>query len=357
MLPASILAVAFVCSGIVVSAPAQATPVGPTGYAYAVNESQHITQAGTFDAAFGVNGKFVFKYGVVNGIDCTIAAFGSDPAPFQTKACFVHLVTGPGYGYLFGAGEGQHLTLSGLSDVAYGGAGKYVFKYGISGGVDCTTTAFGSDPTPFVPKDCFVKPAVGPNGFDYAGPEGNTVSLSKVSEVAFGGSGHYIYKYGVTTGIACTVAAFGSDPWPNVKKDCFVKQDIGPKGFKYLVNEGTQPVLPGISDVAFGIKGHFVFKYGVVGTVNCSIAGFGSDPAPYIKKDCYVKPDIGPAGYTFAAGQGMSVLLAKTSDVAYGAKGNFVFKHSVSGTLNCTTATFGIDPLPGVKKDCYVKPV
>jgi hypothetical protein len=63
-------------------------PTGPAGYSYAVSEGQHVTISGTADVAFGANGQFFYKQSVSGGIDCTNAAFGGDPIPGVTKACF-----------------------------------------------------------------------------------------------------------------------------------------------------------------------------------------------------------------------------------------------------------------------------
>ncbi|MFO7658626.1 MAG: Ig-like domain-containing protein [Bacteroidales bacterium] len=63
------------------------------------------------------------------------------------------------------------------------------------------------------------------------------------------------------------------------------------------------------------------------------------------------------AGYTFAANEKQTFTYTGTVDIAYGANGkyNYLYNQS-SGSCACTNATFG-DPISGVVKKCYTKPV
>lgn len=60
------------------------------GYVFCANETQRCNFSGTRDVAYGANGRFNFKYGVSNGIDCNNTVFG-DPAPGVVKACYVKI--------------------------------------------------------------------------------------------------------------------------------------------------------------------------------------------------------------------------------------------------------------------------
>ena len=254
--------------------------------------------------------------------------------------------------------EGQQVTLSTVSDVAFGANGHFLYKYGVTSGIAVHQPCVRFRPPPrcqegMLRQACTV---LGPNGFTYVALEGQEVTVSTVSDVAFGGSGHFLYKYGVTGSLACSNATFGSYRLQHIKKDCYVKPDVGPNGFTYAAVEGQQVTVSTVSDVAFGGSGHFLYKYGVTGSLACSNTTFGSDPLQHIKKDCYVKPDVGPNGFTYAAAEGQQVTVSTVSDVAFGGSGHYLYKNGVTGSLTCSNAAFGSDPLPNIKKDCYTRP-
>jgi hypothetical protein len=135
---------------------APATPIGPTGYSYAVAEGATLSLAERSDVAFGANGKFNYKLGVIGNVPCTVAAFG-DPAFGIGKSCFI-LALVPPAGYSYAADEGAGLSLIQRSDVAYGAKGKFAFKYGLTGSVACSNTVFG-DPAAGIGKSCFTRPS------------------------------------------------------------------------------------------------------------------------------------------------------------------------------------------------------
>jgi RHS repeat-associated protein len=60
------------------------------------------------------------------------------------------------------------------------------------------------------------------------------------------------------------------------------------------------------------------------------------------------------SGYTLCANEWDSFALPSTCDVAYGAKGSFVFRSAQSGTITFNNATFG-DPAPGAPKKGYYR--
>lgn len=60
----------------------------PAGYTFCANENQRCTFSGTMDVAYGAQGKFNYKYGIVGGIDCNNNTFG-DPISGVVKACYI----------------------------------------------------------------------------------------------------------------------------------------------------------------------------------------------------------------------------------------------------------------------------
>jgi hypothetical protein len=195
----------------------------------------------------------------------------------------------------------------------------------------------------------------GPTGYTYATAEGQPVAVNGPTDVAFGADGLFLFKYGVTSEIDCTIAAFGGDPDPYVPKSCFTLADVAPAGSKYSVPEGQALTFKGVADIAYGANGAFDFKYGVTNGVDCTNAAFGGDPDPDVHKSCYKLPDVGPAGFTYAVTEGAHLTLHHSSTVAFGARGQFKIKRGVTGGIDCTVAAFGRDPIPNVHKSCYTK--
>lgn len=62
----------------------------------------------------------------------------------------------PPSGYALCASEGQRCNFSGSKDVAYGANGQFVYRSGITGGVDCNNAVFG-DPISGVAKACYTR--------------------------------------------------------------------------------------------------------------------------------------------------------------------------------------------------------
>ncbi len=110
--------------------------------------------------------------------------------------------------------------------------------------------------------------------------------------------------------------------------------------------------------VRYGVDSRWVEKT-VIGTVPCTNAFFGRDPAPDVVKACYAgaapapapppPPPPPPAGSL--AAEGASFTVAAPTLVRYGAGTRWVQK-TVTGTVACTNAFFGTDPAPNVVKSC-----
>jgi hypothetical protein len=64
----------------------------------------------------------------------------------------------------------------------------------------------------------------------------------------------------------------------------------------------------------------------------------------------------GIAGYTFCAAEYQRCNVASGMDVAFGARGSYVFASGLSGAVDCVVGTFGSDPAYGSLKGCYTRP-
>jgi Metallo-peptidase family M12 len=62
-----------------------------------------------------------------------------------------------------------------------------------------------------------------------------------------------------------------------------------------------------------------------------------------------------PIGYAFCANENEHCSITETENVAYGAKGKYVYASRTSG-FDCNNATFGEDPVDGATKACYAGP-
>ena len=122
-----------------------------------------------------------------------------------------------------------------------------------------------------------------------------------------------------------------------------------PKGFSEVSSENGQQQFTVPTDVAYGAKGKYFYKYHVTGRIAFSNKFFG-DPVPNMPKKGYAK------SYAFAADEGSSKTFNIPVVAAYGAKGTYVYKTGVSGRVAFTNAFFGSDPKPNVKKGGYYKP-
>ena len=83
-------------------------------------------------------------------------------------------------------------------------------------------------------------------------------------------------------------------------------------------------------------------------------AGTGGFNLNWFSIDSADASNVGPAGYTWCAGENGSYTFNQTVDVAYGANGAFAYKSGVTGTITFNNATFG-DPISGVAKAGYYK--
>jgi hypothetical protein len=253
-------------------------------------------------------------------------------------------------GYAYAATENQRFTIKGIADVVYGANGKFNRKNGVTGTISCSNSVFGN-PDKGVTKACFTLADVGPAAYTYEATEGGHVNIHGLADVAYGSQGKFNRKTGVTGSISCSNSVFG-DPDVGVHKSCYVLPDIGPAGYTYAGTEGVHLTFSGLTDVAYGDRGKFNRKTGVSGGIDCTNTVFGN-PDPGVQKQCYILPDVGPAGYTYAGTEGVHLSIVGIADVAYGDRGKFNRKTGVTGGIDCTNTVFG-NPDPGVQKQCYI---
>ncbi|QQS34144.1 MAG: hypothetical protein IPM50_06110 [Acidobacteriota bacterium] len=123
--------------------------------------------------AFGVNGFFNYKTGLIRGVDCNVDVFG-DPAPgVPEKKCYVKFEKPwvpnntpmetdnegpPSADFRVCAAEGQNCRFTGTGTVAFGynAKGGFRYKYGVKGSIPCDQKTFG-DISPGKPKACYVR--------------------------------------------------------------------------------------------------------------------------------------------------------------------------------------------------------
>ena len=126
-----------------------------------------------------------------------------------------------------------------------------------------------------------------------------------------------------------------------------------PSGYTLCAAENGTCTVSGTRTVAYG-AGTFVSK-SVSGSTPCTSAAFGSDPAKNLQKSCYLAPAGKPAGWRNCGSEGATCAVTQPQRIAYGANGAFAYTLATS-SLNCSNATFGGDPAPGVAKQCYAAP-
>ncbi len=123
----------------------------------------------------------------------------------------------------------------------------------------------------------------------------------------------------------------------------------------------TPFTFPGTVRVAYGANNSFIFM-NVSMLTPCNNTAFGMDPAPGYTKTCSV-PTI-PPGYVPCAAEGGTCYVDSSETVAFGANGQYAFLSVADNQqtldpppqvpVSCSVATFQVDPLFGVAKQCYV---
>lgn len=306
---------------------------------------------GAFHAVPGVtggssDGGYIRLTGVAGGSYTVAAAHVGAPARFSTA------VTGPALpaGYTLCAAEGGTCTPSGTQVMAYG-AGSYLYRT-VSGATLCANSAYGgADPAFNVLKSCYLAPAGGPAGYTSCAAENGTCNVSGTREVAFGTGGAFRFQT-VTGAVACTSAAFGTDPVHGVAKSCYTAPGGAPAGnWTQCAAEKNPCAATGTQPISYGADGAFWLGRSN-GTTTCGNDALGVDPLYNVAKSCYTYTGA-PTGFgATCSAENATCAFAGQRTVAYGADGVYLYR-TFTGGAACTSAAFGSDPIPNVAKSCY----
>ncbi len=129
----------------------------PIGFMSCAKEGERCKFEGTKEVMYGAGNGWV-KMTATNGIDCGVAAFGSDPAENVWKECYIPFTVSPGTKYspfeICAKREGERCQFTGTREVMYGAGDKWSIRQATDG-ILCSADIFG-DPAPNVYKACFV---------------------------------------------------------------------------------------------------------------------------------------------------------------------------------------------------------
>jgi hypothetical protein len=182
-------------------------------------------------ARYGAGTSYVYK-AISSSIDCTAAAFGSDPAPGKAKDCLYFYFPRDSTAWKLCAqqdGGGCSFSSSVVKTVAYGYMQTNALYYKSTDfGLRCTNAAFGGDPFPVGAKSCYVAPVdFDSNGWVRCANQDGTCTFNGTKTVAFGVDPYGLvsvdsafYYKNATGSVPCTVAEFGN-PMPGVLKACY----------------------------------------------------------------------------------------------------------------------------------------
>lgn len=180
----------------------------------------------------------------------------------------------------------------------------------------------------------------GPAGWTWCAYEGGTVNFSTPVDVAYGINNTCFCQYNVSGNFLFANSSWGgADPDPGVSKSGFYLP------FAKACDEWNSYYFDTPVEADFGANGSYDRKWGVAGTVYFDINNW-NDPLPGVAKAGYYMP------YNYAGPEGSSLSLPFPVDVAFGANGQYYFRHAVTGTITFNTATWG-DPCVGTPKAGY----
>ena len=208
----------------------------------------------------------------------TNGELASEPGAVETEQSALKIgPTGHALDYFPCATEGGTCVVPGGVYLAYGAQGRYLYTFttGIGNAFTaCNNTTFGGDPAPGFTKACYFAP------YTYFCDAGQACSGSSLANWAYGNNGTFNFKQ-LNGSFTCNASTFGGIAIPGVSK-CFLA--LAP--YSPVAAEGG--TLSGLSNtaVAFGANGTFAFTV-ASGSLGCTTAAFGADPAPGVIKTCY----------------------------------------------------------------------
>lgn len=209
-------------------------------------------------------------------------------------------------------------------------------------------------------------------------PEGNP------RVIMYGANNKYYYrKVEPGSKIRCDDKTFGN-PIINVNKECnlryipeYTLNNGIPENYDKCATEGGSCTLTYPANILYGSNGKY--SYGFVQAnqkIDCNNDVF-TDPNLGIEKNCYsqkINPDFEncvqipqvpkifeSSNYKFlTTGGGTGTMQPnKKYNVIYGADGKYITNDIIdTSSLSCNSVTFGgIDPAPGIEKNCYYKEI
>ncbi|BCE01179.1 discoidin domain-containing protein [Marinicellulosiphila megalodicopiae] len=205
-----------------------------------------------------------------------------------------------------------------------------------------------------------------PAGYIFAAHPNEEIHIKGQMDIAWGIDGDFVYLNNQTENITCENSSFDFDPAVGKTKQCFTKvsdNNDAPDGFTFIANGQAYFDVVGTMDIAFGAEGKFNYRrnlhadYPNTLTLQCNRANFG-DPIPSVNKKCYYKSvpaSQAPSGYEWVADEGKEVIINGEANLAFGTNGEFVYLNNQIGSVMCNNASFGSDPVPGVRKACYLQ--
>ncbi|MBB5867833.1 hypothetical protein F4553_001212 [Allocatelliglobosispora scoriae] len=133
-------------------------PVGGpgSGWTSCAGEGGNCSAAAGQVVAYGANGAFTVATTTGGSTTCGPAAF-SDPIYGVAKSCYLRTGAPSGYATSCAAAESGTCAFTGVRTVAYGAAGRFVYR-SFTGGTPCAITVFGTDPIYGVAKNCYLTP-------------------------------------------------------------------------------------------------------------------------------------------------------------------------------------------------------
>ncbi len=210
----------------------------------------------------------------------------------------------------------------------------------------------------------------GHEDYEYVAEENETVVFEHPVDLAYGADGQYHYIDNFVGRIRFDNESFGGDPIRGVRKSGYAKRisyghsyDEAFDGFELVAYEDETRTFDYPVDLAYGANGQYHYINDFVGTIRFDNRSFGGDPIRGVKKAGYVKKRVyssaqletGFDDYEFVAHEDERKTFNYPVDLAYGAHGRYHYINDFVGTIRFDNATFGGDPIRGVKKAGYVK--
>lgn len=211
--------------------------------------------------------------------------------------------------------EGASFSVTGTQTVRFGADTRWIQK-SVTGSGQCTNTFFGSDPAYGTYKSCqLVTTASTPTPttptMTTIASENGSFTVSGTQTVYYGAGTNWIQK-SVTGSGSCSNAFFGSDPAYGTVKSCQVAAasttaapppptSTAPSvtAWVRVAGDGDPITLASAQTVRYGTGAVWVTK-SVSPGATCSVATFGSDPAPWVQKFC--ETQVTAAAVTQVAG-------------------------------------------------------